>query len=216
MANEFYISDLVAGKDAVNNDVRLALENAAFRVLGGKVPPYWLFRDRLTNQVSSDDYSAVKNASDQELQDLVMSNANGVPMRSPLRMKLEEKDAEEWLVPLEPMLTVHGQNIIISRQVNKGKVRGSIKERWSQDDYSINIEGILIGDDGQYPSYDVHKLRSFCEAGKVSVINPLLEIFNISHIVIESWNIPFTAGSANQNYTINAKSDEIYKLLLSK
>jgi len=33
--------------------------------------------------------------------------------------------------------------------------------------------------------------------------------------VIEGWEMPFTAGAANQNYTIKAYSDDIYKLLLS-
>ena len=45
---------------------------------------------------------------------------------------------------------------------------------------------------------------------------PLLEIFGISQLAIESWDIPFTTGRANQNYTIQAYSDDIYKLLLSR
>ena len=60
------------------------------------------------------------------------------------------------------------------------------------------------------------KLRSFCEAGHVKALNPLLEIFGISQLAIESWDIPFTSGTINQNYTIQAYSDDIYKLLLSR
>ena len=68
------------------------------------------------------------------------------------------------------------------RNVSKGKIRGSIKERWTQDDYSVRIEGILMGMDGKYPEADVAKLRSFCEAGHVKALNPLLEIFGISNL----------------------------------
>lgn len=205
-----------AGNTVKSKAARFALENLALHVLGGKVPPYWLFRQDIRAQVDSKDYDLVTNASDEELQDLVMSNALGIPMRFPLRMKLEKSGAQEWLFPWEPMVSLNGQNIIVSRQVNKGKIRGSIKERWCQDDYSIKIEGILLGADGRYPEADVAKLREFCEAGQVTVIHPLLEIYNISHIVIESWEIPHTVGAVNQNYSLRAKSDDIYKLLLSR
>lgn len=209
-------AERAAGKAIQSKAARFALENIAFRILGGKMPPYWLFREDVRAQVNSDDYDYVTHASDEELQDLVMGNALGIPMQFPLRLKLEESGAEEWLVPWEPMVSLNGQNIIISRQVNKGKIRGSIKERWTQDDYSIKIEGILLSVDGKYPEDDVAKLRSFCEAGQVQVIHPLLDIFNISRIVIESWDIPHTTGVANQNYSITAKSDDIYKLLLGR
>ena len=73
-----------------------------------------------------------------------------------------------------------------------------------------------MGTDGNYPSSDVAKLRKFCEAGRVFILNPLLEIFGISHMVIEKWDIPFTSGNENQNYTLSGYSDDIYKLLLSR
>ena len=73
-----------------------------------------------------------------------------------------------------------------------------------------------MGEGGKYPSDDVKKLRSFCEAGKILVKSPQMELFSINQIVVESWDIPFTAGQANQAYTISAVSDDIYKLLLRK
>lgn len=195
---------------------RFALENIALRIIGGKIPPYWLFRDTGIAQVDSEDYDYVRGMSDAELEDMVRTNASGVPMTQPLRFRLEEPGAKEWLLPMEPMITLSGRHLIKRRQVNKGKIRGSIKERWAQDDYSVTIEGVLIGQDGRYPEEDVARLRSFCEAARVQVLSPLLEIFGISRIVIESWDFPFTAGACNQNYSIKAYSDDIYKLLISK
>jgi hypothetical protein len=192
-----------------------------------KVPPYWLFRENNFHGVNLGYMSAAKTIpdssgfdvetmSDAELEDVVRTNATGVPMVLPLRFQLEESGAQEWLFPMEPMISVNGQNILVRRNVSKGKIRGSIKERWTQDDYSVRIEGILMGLDGKYPEADVAKLRSFCEAGHVKALNPLLEIFGISQLAIESWDIPFTSGTINQNYTIQAYSDDIYKLLLSR
>ena len=207
---------------------RFILQNLALRAMGlTKVPPYWLFRENNFHGVNLGYMSAAKTIpdssgfdvetmSDAELEDVVRTNATGVPMVLPLRFQLEESGAQEWLFPMEPMISVNGQNILVRRNVSKGKIRGSIKERWTQDDYSVRIEGILMGMDGKYPEADVAKLRSFCEAGHVKALNPLLEIFGISQLAIESWDIPFTSGTINQKYTIQAYSDDIYKLLLSR
>ena len=73
-----------------------------------------------------------------------------------------------------------------------------------------------MGRDGRYPKNDVEQLRRYCEAGKVKVLCPLLEIFGITQIAIESWDIPFTSGTTNQNYEITAYSDDIYKLLIAR
>lgn len=200
----------------MNTATRFILENVALRTIGGKVPPYWLFRKGELSEVDSAEYAEIKRLSDEQLADVVRTNALGVPMQMPVRLKLEEPDAEEWLLPIEPMVSVTGQNIITRRRVNKGRVKGSIKERWTEDDYSVTIEGILMGSDGNYPTADVAKMRKFCEAGRVFILNPLLEIFGISHIVIEKWDIPFTSGNENQNYTLSGYSDDIYKLLLSR
>ena len=134
-------------------------------------------------------------------------------MQCPLWMRLEGE--EWWLLPFEPIITIHGKNIITKKQVAKGKVRGSIKERWTQDDYQININGILINPENTgYPDEDVKALKRLCEAAKVQVMSPLFEVFSIDQIVIESFDFPFTSGPNNQAYTIGAVSDDIYKLLL--
>ena len=206
---------------------RFILQNMALRAMGlTKVPPYWLFRENNFHGINmgyirgktiedSSDYD-VEDLSDSELEEVVRTNALGVPMVMPLRFQLEESGAEEWLFPIEPMISLNGQNILVRRHVSKGTIKGSIKERWTQDDYTVRIEGILMSREGKYPEEDVTMLRNFCEAGHVKALCPLLEIFGISQLAIESWDIPFTTGVTNQNYTITAYSDDIYKLLLSR
>ena len=207
---------------------RFLLQNIALRAMGlTKVPPYWLFRENNFHGINtgylpsgktmpdSDEFN-VEDMSDAELEEVVRTNALGVPMVMPLRFQLEESGAKEWLFPVEPMISLNGQNILVRRHVSKGTIKGSIKERWTQDDYTVRIEGILMSRDGKYPDEDVATLKNFCEAGHVKALCPLLEIFGISQLAIESWDIPFTTGLTNQNYTITAYSDDIYKLLLSR
>lgn len=159
-----------------------------------------------SNEESSSDVSS----------DLIRHNYTGVPMVFPLMLRLPKEGSEDWLLPLEPMITINGKHVIKKRQVAKGRVRGSIKERWTQDDYSVKIEGVLISEDGRYPDDDVRKLRAICEAGEVIATSPLLELFGISRLVIEAWEIPHTTGEENQNYSLSCLSDDIYKLLLTR
>ena len=194
---------------------RFILQNLALRAMGlTKVPPYWLFRENNFHGVNLGYMSAAKTIpdssgfdvetmSDAELEDVVRTNATGVPMVLPLRFQLEESGAQEWLFPMEPMISVNGQNILVRRNVSKGKIRGSIKERWTQDDYSVRIEGILMGMDGKYPEADVAKLRSFCEAGHVKALNPLLEIFGITEFSQHSGG-HFFIGSGSNNQFMNS------------
>ncbi len=196
----------------------------------GKIPPYWFLRPDVVRNPQVLRYDAthgmiIQNPENLEYdsvesltaeqKEALATNMYGVPMILPLSMRLEGEDW--WLLPIEPMVTISGKNVIVKKQVSKGSVRGSIKERWSQDDYSISIEGIFINPDGDgYPDEDVKELRRLCEAGKVEVMCPLFEIFSIDQIVIESFDFPFTPGTANQGYKIQAVSDDIYKLLLKR
>ncbi len=185
-----------------------------------KMPPYW----QLTNTATGARWpltlaSTAEGAltmGKRLLDDLLLSNANGIAMTMPLRLKIDEEGAEEWLLPYEPTLTVRCEHILKHRYVNKGKVRGSIKERWTQNNYEITIEGMLTGEDGEYPTEDVETLRRHCESAKLSVLHPLLEVLDISHLVVERWTLPHTEGKAHQSYRIEACSDDIYKLLLSR
>lgn len=173
--------------------------------------PFGLFNPEVPAGVEPS-MDSIKNLTDDQLAELLVTNAKGVPMVFPLYFAVE--GGPWWLLPYEPQVTIQGSNVLVKKQVSKGAVRGTIKERWSQGDYRISISGILMGEGIKYPSDDVKQLRSFCEAGKVLVKSPQMELFSINQIVVEDWALPFTAGQANQAYTITAVSDDIYKLLL--
>lgn len=138
-------------------------------------------------------------------------------------MPLGIKTADEsdfWILPVEPLIDIAGKNNIIRRNVAKttdSTGRGTIKERWAQDDYRITIIGYLRNfvNDNDYPRADVEKLRYYCEARQaLSVKCPLFEIYNINQIVIEDHEIPHTSGENLQAYTITAYSDNLFELLI--
>ena len=178
-----------------------------------KFPPYGQFNPNVPAGVTPS-MDPIAGMSDEQLADFLATNAKGVPMVFPLYFAVE--GGPWWMFPYEPQVTIQGSNVLVKKQVQKGAVRGTIKERWAQGDFSLSINGILMGEDGQYPEEDVKTLRSFCEAGKILVKSPQMELFSITQIVVEDWSIPFTSGQANQAYTINAVSDDIYKLLLRR
>ena len=138
----------------------------------------------------------------------------------PLRMKLP--DLPEWTFPTEPLISIRGKNTTVKRSVAKAYsltsgIRGTVKERWNQDDYDINITGVFcdFNNDGEYPRRDVERLRTFCESKQViEVLCPLFEIFGITQMVIDDWDIPFTAGENLQAYSITASSDFQFQLLI--
>lgn len=148
----------------------------------------------------------------------VESTQFGTPQVMWLKWKLSSQTKNDWwLLPIEPLITVNGKNVLVKRNVAKSSLRGTIKERWMQDDYSISIQGLFTRKDSyEYPSSDLKKLRDLCEAKEpIDVLCPLFEELGITRIVIESYDIPFTKGEENQNWQVNALSDDDWQLLIN-
>ncbi|MCC4211701.1 DUF6046 domain-containing protein [Leeuwenhoekiella parthenopeia] len=133
----------------------------------------------------------------------------------------------KFLLPYEPIVDIQGKNTIIRRKPRKisnkpGKaLNGTIKERWNQDDYEINIKGILMSSimygkyEDCFPIYDFQLLAVFLrEAQSLSVYSHPLNELGILEIVIEEFSFPFTKGENVQAYEIKAYSNKPYKVLL--
>ena len=136
-----------------------------------------------------------------------------LPFSCPLAFSWED-EPEWWTFPIDPVITIGGSNNVVKRTPMKtasGTVtRGTIKELWSQNDYEITISGLFINSiDNKIPGNDLLKLRGYCEGRQtVLVMSDLFTVFNIKRIAIESFDLPFTAGKANQQFTIKAVSDD--------
>jgi hypothetical protein len=120
----------------------------------------------------------------------------------------------EFKLPLDPIISMSGKNIITRRYVNKSGIRGSIKERWSQDDWELSITGIIIEPDDETRKKYINQLRSYFETTQsVDVTCAVLNYAEIHRISIESLEFPFTKGVENQAFIIKAFSDDAYNLL---
>jgi hypothetical protein len=142
--------------------------------------------------------------------------------------KLSIDNGATWfLLPYEPMISISGKNNIIKRNVAKYNVEnsnsffGTIKERWSQDDYEITITGVLMGSllrgnmEDCFPRADFEKLKKILtHAKEVRVTCAPLELLGINKIVIEDFTFPFTKGENVQAYDIKVVSDTSYNLLI--
>lgn len=140
----------------------------------------------------------------------------------PLSLKLKsEPESEWWTLPFDPVMSVSGGNNIVRSNVLKqdnsnNERRGTIKEVWSQDDYTIQIAGLFMGkNDDDIPMDELGKLRNLCEAREVIEVEcELLEIFNIHYIAIEKFEFAHTNGRQNQQFSITAYSDDDFSLLV--
>ena len=152
-----------------------------------------------------------------------MSDYFGNLYQCPVRIKwADESDDSWWTFPFDPVVSVSGKNIIVRRNVLKqnnedNTRRGSVKEGWSQDDYEVNIAGVLMDVNGELPEDDLRQLRRYCEARKViEVESDLFCLFNINRLAVESFELPFTKGKENQMYAIKAYSDDTFDLLIKE
>lgn len=130
-------------------------------------------------------------------------------------------------LPYEPLISISGKNVIAKRRVakwnaeNSKQLTGTIKERWSQDDYEITITGVLMGSlergnmEDCFPRADFEKLKKVLTHAKEIKVNCApFELLGINSIVIDDFSLPFTKGENVQAYEIKACSDFSYNLLM--
>lgn len=137
-----------------------------------------------------------------------------VEMVLPLSLRLP--DGSWWLFPIEPLISISGKNVVIKRNVAKSEKRGTIKERWAEDDLKIIIDGKLEHEDlDTYPEEQLRKLHQAVTQRKaVEVKNELLQLLDIHQVVVETFSFPFSKGENVQNFTIEAYSDDLYELFI--
>ncbi len=190
----------------INEATNIALH--AQNALGFALPPFIPFKTLVTVKSSEDvEGSAELNS---RLQSGLVENTNWI-----VPLTFRAVGLTDFKFPLDPIISISSKNIIIRRYVNKSKTRGSIKERWSQDDWEVTISGIIIEADEDARNTNINQLRSFCDvAESVEVICDLFNKLDIQKIAIESIDFPFTKGVENQAFIIKAYSDETYTLLI--
>lgn len=151
-------------------------------------------------------------------------NVSGQFFPLSFRRKLDEATSSEpwYTFPYEPLISISGKNNIVKRNVAKATgFIGTVKERFSQDDYSVTITGSLIGlqlmgtYDECFPRHDFERLRDYCICpGGIEVRCEPLQLLGINSLVVEDFNFPFTKGENVQAYELQCLSDFTSELLL--
>lgn len=116
-------------------------------------------------------------------------------------------------VQLQTVLcTVTRPSIIVKTQI-QGK-NGTVKEYISKDDFAVTINGIVSGENGQYPETETLALQRIAEAPvAIPVVSRYLNGLGIYNIVVQDYSMPQTAGGiSKQEFTINGLSDEPLEL----
>ena len=143
------------------------------------------------------------------------SNANtGSLMGTPVFADIEFYiDNVAKLYNQSVLITINQQKNIVRTSVNNRK--GTIKEYISDGDFSVQIQGILVGDGNNYPLDDVHTLKKLlAEPQNIKVVSPYLELWGIYELTVETYNIPQQQGWQNiQPFEISAYSDEPLELI---
>ena len=184
-------------------------------------PPYWLNKPVRTIDKDKPLPSAasVRTIDKVHDTDLYTSELLGNLYQCPLAIKWED-EANWWQLPFDPIISVSGSNSIVRTDVlrmdnSREERRGTVKEVWSQQDYQVQIAGMFIGSNGDFPENDMRKLRAYCEERKViEVMCSLLDVFGINRLAIESFDFAHTPGYENQQFAIKAYSDEDFSLLI--
>ena len=130
-------------------------------------------------------------------------------------IKIKKNNADEGYVLPNAKINISGGNKIIRRNISKSAHGGTVKERWSTDDFSVNITGVIISRTaGNYPKNEVRKLLEYLRyAGNLLLVNEGAMAMGITAIAVESYNLPQTDGVQNQAFSIAAYSDERFKNL---
>lgn len=203
--------------DFIHEETNLAKQMTS--ALGYAQPMVLPFRNIVVVSKGSNDKYAYENVDtirkpDDGEMEKGLSNLGDNFFQCPLSFMI---DGEEWRLPVDPLVSVNGKNVIKRRYVAKSSNRGSIKECWSQDDYDVNISGVIIAEDAVKLAEHLSNLRKVCNmAESVEIVSEFLNnpsTFGINRIAIESYDFPFTKGLENQSFTIKAYSDDSYMLL---
>lgn len=113
-----------------------------------------------------------------------------------------------YQLPFEPLVEIGGSKSIVRTPL--AGYNGTVKENMGLDDYAITIRGIVLNEySDDYPEAEVLRLRALFERKEsLPIVCPLLGLFNISRLAIETLRLPAEEGVLHyQPYEITGFSD---------
>lgn len=94
---------------------------------------------------------------------------------------------------------------------------GTVKEYIGLDDYNVQINGIICGDNGRYPAAEVDALKRMLDAPvAIPVISSYLNRLGVYNVVVQDYSLPQEAGGySKQDFSIMALSDTPLELQIT-
>lgn len=121
-------------------------------------------------------------------------------------------------IPVDTVLfDVHQAKNIVRTSINGRD--GQIKEYIGQDDYEINIKGVICGENGVYPWDHVANLVKFLRYEQSLGITSkfLNDLFDIQEVVVYDYKFEQSEGSQSfQKFTIDCWSEKPVEILISE
>lgn len=113
-------------------------------------------------------------------------------------------------LPNEPLITLYLQKTIVETATVGEDRKGTVKEYINTEDYQIDIKGICIGENGNYPAKQVKDINDLVATNEALEVkdNLFFNLFDIQKIVLKSVRFEEMEGEESlQKYYISAVSD---------
>lgn len=180
----------------------------------------------LTNSPGENPFRVAEGATRSEKEftakgSLIKEQLRGVDIMLPIRFF----DGPELLQFLPySVIRIGGKKTIIDTPLSERK--GTVKEQFNIDDYSIDVKGFLISEDRKFPEAEIEIMRKLYETQKaVTIDNALTNIFLTDpslrpdeqrRVVVYSFDMPEQQGGREniRPFTMSLKSDTVFTLEL--
>ncbi|MEE3485104.1 MAG: DUF6046 domain-containing protein [Bacteroidales bacterium] len=132
----------------------------------------------------------------------------------PVGLALSSEPDRVFNLPTDPRVAVSGGNSIVTREIADGDIRGTVKELWRHNDWTVTISGLLMEDEFNTLEWYMQRLVELCNARENLIVTCglLNDTFDITRIAVTSLRFDATDGQENQIFTITAVSDDSYNL----
>ncbi|WP_199118714.1 DUF6046 domain-containing protein [Pedobacter sp. ASV28] len=127
-----------------------------------------------------------------------------------MQLNLMKPDNEIITLPNEPLVSISLQKTIVETATVGEQRKGTVKEYICTEDFNIDIKGVCIGKNEDYPTEEVTRLKDLFMVNEALEVkeNFFLGLFGIEKIVLKSLKLDEMIGQESvQKYTITAISD---------
>jgi hypothetical protein len=191
---------------------------------------YLMLSDKLRKEPTSPSYNTPESII--ELHSKQLISALGTPFYQTVILRTQNESFSGYLqdslapivsspvrgmeLPNGPAVDVTSSITVVKTSASGSKLRGSVKETITADDYRIRIRGLLVNHDRQeYPIELVSQLNELVMLREsLEVQCELLNTLGIYNIVIEALDLPAFEFINVQPFTLSCVSDDPIELAM--